>query len=159
MRNRSTDTPQDDGSGDGMERHADDPSMAEFVAAARAAVSVSDPVPAEVTELAKLAYAFRDVETIEPVDGGRLVGVRSAGSDTLQAATDGATLIWSETGGTISGVLHAAVRVTLALQTLSSSADVELDDGTGAFEVRAPVGAHRLVVTEPDRTWATIWAD
>ncbi|MFV0257319.1 MAG: hypothetical protein ACK5PP_02560 [Acidimicrobiales bacterium] len=158
MTDYSPDDMTDGDPGNEVDIPADDPSMEAFLARARTVVSLVDPVPADVTELAKMAYAFRDIETIESADSSELLGVRSTRGGTVRASTDEATLIWSEADGAVSGVLHSGVEVTLAVQTTGATTDVDLDDGTRAFEFRTPPGAYRLVVGQPGRTWATNWA-
>lgn len=138
----------------------DDEEMAAFVRLARSAVSNGDPAPSEVSDLAKLAFAFRDVETVDSVDTSELAGVRSGSaiSNVMQAKNGPTTVIWSVEDDLLSGVVHGepGARVWIQSPDLRTAVDVEVEDGS--FEASAPSGAYRLIVDDGTE-WATPWAD
>jgi len=137
----------------------DDEETQAFLHLARSAVANADPVPADVQALAKLAFEFRDIETVELVDAAELAGVRSGSADaTSQVTKDGLTLMWSLDHTRVLGVVHSDSDLpTLQLQTPTESIAVDVVDDDGTFEFAAPSSAYRLVVADGETTWATPW--
>jgi len=140
-----------------MGDESEDREMDSFVDAARAAIAFADPVPDAVTALAKLAFEFRTVETIDSTSTNELAGVRSGGSSAGQQVSRGSTtLLWTRAEGRLTGVIHSSQSVVLTIETLNQSIDTILDP-EGAFESAAPDGAYRLVVAQGNDTWGTPW--
>lgn len=138
----------------------DDAETAAFLRRARAAILGADPVPSDVTELAKLAFEFRDVRTVDFVDTSELAGVRSGAvaANALQATSGATTLIWTIENDRLTGIVHSSSVISVSLQTPAENTAVDLDSVNGSFEIAAPTTAYRLLVDDGDQ-WATPWAD
>lgn len=146
---------ESDMAGDEIEN---DQAASEFLLLAREAVATMDPPPSEVTELAKIAFQFRDHETVDfqPVD--ELAHVRSSDTALTMQVTHGtATVIWTIDTEQLAGVLVGAPGAELRLQTQDQNVTVDIDDVDGSFEVAAPVGPYRLIIHTEAAQWATPW--
>lgn len=149
-----------------METHPGDPDgtpledsedMAAFVRLATQALRAADPVPIEVTELAKLAFEFRNAESVDLLHDGELVGVRATATAELQqVAVEDTVIAWSVDHDTITGVVHGAPVALLELQTLIRSEAVETA-ADGSFAMAAPDTPWRLVLTLAGAVYATPW--
>lgn len=135
-----------------------DTELEAFFKTARAAVNAADPPPSEVSQLAKLAYEFRSVETYDFHGEPELAGVRSSSEHvTLQASKDDTTVIWTLGPLRISGVIHAPSLTQVTLQTTIDSVTISVDAADGSFEIDAPNGPYRLVIRSESSDWATPW--
>lgn len=133
-----------------------DDGLEAFAALARESLALADPPPSDVSELAKLAFQFRDATTIE-FDEPALAGVRSDGDITLQATRGTTTVIWSIDDEWLTGVIHADASMPLSLQTADAAIPIEVA-GDGSFEVAAPSSPYRIVVGPETERWATPWS-
>ena len=140
------------------EHTSEDPELEAFAALARSALLEADPPPADVSTIARLAFQFRSVPTVEGTvldDDPRLVGVRgAAGADVVRHGD--VTLTWNRDGGEILGLVDPPAGHHVDLQTLDGTEALDLDTD-GSFRHAEPAGPHRLVVTNSDGTWATPW--
>jgi len=135
----------------------------EIVEIGRVALAQADPAPAFVASIAKMAFDFREVHTVESVDSGAFVGVRSTDTtDTTEAHrvdSGDSSLLWARDENFLSGLvdtLDSADAVSLTLQTMEEKRGVDVDP-IGTFELPTPQGAYRFIVEHNDETWATTW--
>ena len=144
---------------DHIEEDEDDEETQAFLSLARNAVADADGVPADVQALAKMAFEFRDLETVELVDTAELAGVRSgSGDSTMQVTKDGLTIVWSLDQAKVLGVVHSDGSLPLLqLQTPTDATAVEVLPEDGTFEFDVPPSAYRLIVAVGDTNWATPW--
>lgn len=136
----------------------DSEEMSEFVRKARAAITVADPPPDQVANLAKIAFQFRDITTAAFDDPAETAPVRSLSRDTtLQVSKDGSSIIWTLDAEHLSGVVIAEELASLQLQTTEGASDLDVDAADGSFEAAAPVGPYRLVVRTASSSWSSPW--
>ena len=133
-----------------------DDGLEAFAALARDALALADPPPSDVSELAKLAFQFREVATVA-FDEPALAGVRSDADVTLQATRGSTTVIWTIDGEHLAGALHADGPTPLTLQTSDTAVAIDVADD-GSFEAAAPTTPYRIVVGPDTDRWATPWS-
>lgn len=130
----------------------------EFAQLASNALSEGDPPPASASLLARLAFEFRDLPTIEGnvlVADEALVGVRGAsGADVVQH--NDMTLTWTTEEDNVIGIVDPAASAALQLQTQSGLFDVVLE-ADGSFTHKRKSEPHRFIVRTDSGDWATPW--
>jgi len=132
----------------------------EIVEIGRVALAHADPAPAFVANIAKMAFDFREVPTVESVDSGAFAGVRSTDTTEAHRVDSGdSSLLWARDENFLSGLvdtLDSADAVNLTLQTMEEKRGVDVDQ-IGTFELPTPQGAYRFIVEHKNETWATTW--
>jgi len=127
-------------------------------ALARSVLTLADPPPQAVVDVAKLCYEFRGMSVLNPIVESELAGARSTSLDALQAEVSGRTIRWAPSTGGIEGLVAGSLEgVSLALQTTEATTPIELDDFGSFFIDQTPSGPFRLVVRDGDGEHATPW--
>ncbi|GAB3063661.1 hypothetical protein GCM10027053_27900 [Intrasporangium mesophilum] len=157
----------------GDELHPDDEAMLDHL---RAIADVVDPVPEDVIELGKAAFALHHADAIlmtmatDELSGASVRASRGdQGSSRLHVFEHGSVSI--EVEATSRGDFARAIGVVddrehpdladhqMTLETKSSSTTVDLDGGRFTFE-RVPLGLARLVLEHSgERVMTTTWFD
>lgn len=131
----------------------------EFIGIAREAISFADPAPTHVADFAKLAFEFRDVETVELEPAAALSTAR-AGTDTESKTAEhaGCRISWQTTDQQLFGVVSSSSSAEVILQTAEGhTTPLELSSSS-TFETDEPSSSYRLLVATSDGVrWATPW--
>ncbi len=129
----------------------------DLIEAGRAGLSTADAAPRDVSEIAKMAFEFREVPAVESIDADDLVSMRSTTATEAHRVENGdVSLLWARGDERLTGILDADEPPSLTIQTVRDKHGVEVDP-IGTFELPTPDGAYRFIVEDDDGSWATTW--